>query len=401
MPKDTVMQRPLFLQWGVSTLYGWGVYGLNLLWHWPRVSGASAYYGGQIDLESFSAMDPLRLRALAPALVESSQLKASNAPQMDPAIPFDGVLLHTAGNRPNFTSLLPRAGGRSAKAIGAVIFFEDTMMPDVLEGAGELAMIAAGSTWCEEVLRANGVKNVTTVLQGVDPSLFSPAPRFGALDGRFAIFSGGKLEHRKGQDLVIRAFRAFAQRHAEAILVTAWHSPWPMTAASLNGHPDIAPVVFNAEGAVDSLGWARANGIAEEQFIDLGRLPNHQMARALREMDVAVFPNRCEGGTNLFAMEAMACGLPAIVSDNTGHRDLVGTGAPYVLTRQRPVSVPGTGTDGWGESDIDEIVEALEHVWAHREEAKLRGKACAEAMAQWSWRNQIGRLHQAFAPLCS
>ena len=400
MPKDSVMQQPLFLQWGVSTLYGWGVYGLNLLWHWPKVSGAPAYYGGQIDLESFSAMDPLRLRALAPVLVQSSQLKAANAPEMNPAVKFEGVLLHTAGNRPNFTGLLPRAGGRDARAIGVVIFFEDTILPDVKDGAGALAMIAAGSSWCEEVLRGHGIDNVATVLQGVDPSLFFPGPRFGALEGRFAIFSGGKLEFRKGQDLVMRAFRAFAQRHPEAILVTAWHSPWPQTAKTLNGHPEIAPIVYNAEGQVDSLAWARANGIGEEQFIDLGRIPNHQMARALREMDVALFPNRCEGGTNLVAMEAMACGLPAIVSNNTGHKDLVGTGAPYVLDRQGRVSMPGIGTEGWGESDIDEIVEALEHVWSHREEGKRRGEACAAAMTHWSWRNQISRLHEVFAPLC-
>lgn len=401
MPKDPAIHQPLFFQWGVSTLYGWGVYGLNLLLHWPKVAGAPAYYGGQIDLESFSAMDPLRLRAIAPALVESSQLKARNAPEMDHNTHFDGVLLHTAGNRPKFAPLLPRSGGRSARAIGAVIFFEDTIMPDVTEGCDELAMIVAGSSWCEEVLRANGVKNVTTVLQGVDLSLFSPAPRFGSLDGHFAIFSGGKLEHRKGQDLVILAFRAFAERHPEAILITAWHSPWPMAAASINGLPNIAPVIFTADGRVDSLGWAKANGIREEQFIDLGRVPNHQMARMLQEIDVAVFPNRCEGGTNLVAMESMACGVPTIVSNNTGHKDLVATGAPYVLMRQGAVSVPGAGTDGWGESDVDEIVETLERVWSNREEARLRGKAGADAMAGWSWRHQIGRLHQTLAPHCS
>jgi hypothetical protein len=38
------------------------------------------------------------------------------------------------------------------------------------------------------------------------------------------VFSGGKLEHRKGQDLVIRAFVRFVQRHPDAVLVTAWGS---------------------------------------------------------------------------------------------------------------------------------------------------------------------------------
>jgi glycosyltransferase involved in cell wall biosynthesis len=261
-------------------------------------------------------------------------------------------------------------------------------------------LIVTGSTWCEEILRANGVANVSTVIQGIDPAVFHPAPGSGALEDRFAIFSGGKLEHRKAQDLVLLAFKAFAERHPEAVLVTAWHSPWPIAAVTLNGNSRISPVALAADGTIDMNAWAAANGLSNNQFIDLGAIPNHLMARVLQEMDVAVFPNRCEGGTNLVAMECMACGVPAILSNNTGHKDLVAGGAPYVLTHQGPVASSGLGTDGWGESDVDEIVEALEQVWANREEARRRGMAGAEAMAKLSWRNQIGKLHETLAPLC-
>jgi hypothetical protein len=37
---------------------------------------------------------------------------------------------------------------------------------------------------------------------------------------------GGKLELRKGQDLVVAAFRVFRQRHPEARLIVAWHNSW-------------------------------------------------------------------------------------------------------------------------------------------------------------------------------
>ena len=46
-------------------------------------------------------------------------------------------------------------------------------------------------------------------------------------DDRFVIFSGGKLEYRKGQDIVIAAFKIFQKRHPEALLITAWHNVWP------------------------------------------------------------------------------------------------------------------------------------------------------------------------------
>ena len=47
------------------------------------------------------------------------------------------------------------------------------------------------------------------------------------------------------------------------------------------------------------------DGDTVDAFVDLGWVPNWQMAAILRDMDVGLFPNRCEGGTNLVAMEAM------------------------------------------------------------------------------------------------
>jgi len=393
------MKHPLLFQWSVSTLFGWGVYGLNLLRHWQKVAGTPAYCGGQVYLESLAGMDPLSLLALAPPLVESDRMRLMRAADPGAGTWFDGVVLHALGNRfsggPH-----PSAGGLTGRGTCGAIFFEDTNLPNAVDICNDYALIIAGSTWCEEVLRANGVTNVGTAIQGVDPALFHPAPRSDALEGRFAIFSGGKLEHRKGQDIVLLAFRAFAQRHPEAVLVVAWNSPWPQCAVTVNGNPDISPVTFGSDGTVQLKEWAWANGLGVEQFIDVGAIPNHLMARVLREMDVAVFPNRCEGGTNLVAMECMACGIPTIVSDNTGHKDLVATGAPYALTRQGPVVSAGMGTEGWGESDVDEVVEALERVWADREEARRRGAACAQALTRWTWRNQIGCLRDLMEPLC-
>jgi glycosyltransferase involved in cell wall biosynthesis len=387
------MQHPVLFQWAVSTLFGWGVYGLNLLRHWDKVAGSPAYCGAQIHLESLQGMDPLNLRAIAQKLVDSDQLFRSRMAGGNP--PFSGLVLNSMGNK--FSGGENPARGR---ATAGVTFFEDTDLPNAEQVSKNFDLIVTGSTWNEKMLREAGMTNVATVIQGIDPSLFHPAPRAGTLDGRFAVFSGGKLEFRKGQDLVLLAFRAFAQRHPEAVLVTAWHSPWPAAAQTCNINPRIQPVVFTADGKLDTAAWARVNGIRDEQFIDLGSIPNHLMGRVVREMDVAIFPNRCEGGTNLVAMETMACGVPVIVADNTGQKDLVATGAPYVLSRQGPASFPGWGTREWGESEIDEMVEALEAVWRDREAARAKGLQGAEAMAKWSWRNQIAQLHETLSPLC-
>ncbi|HEV2618928.1 MAG TPA: glycosyltransferase [Acidobacteriaceae bacterium] len=129
----------------------------------------------------------------------------------------------------------------------------------------------------------------------------------------------------------------------------------------------------------------------------LGAIPNALVPQMLREAHVALFPNRAEGGTNLVAMEAMACGIPVVLSANTGHLDLIRSDNCYVLTRQSPVSAANVelGTDGWGESDPEEIVTTLEAIYTDWETAQARAAVAAKQMASHSWRNQIGALFRA------
>ena len=95
-------------------------------------------------------------------------------------------------------------------------------------------------------------------------------------------------------------------------------------------------------------------------------------AQLRAQADVALFPNRCEGGTNLVAMEAMASGIPCILSANTGHMDLINEDNCYPLLKQSEVT-SFTNTKDWGESDVAEVVENLERVYKDRQEARRRG----------------------------
>jgi glycosyltransferase involved in cell wall biosynthesis len=107
-------------------------------------------------------------------------------------------------------------------------------------------------------------------------------------------------------------------------------------------------------------------------------------------MDVAVFPNRGEGGTNLVAMECMACGVPTILSANTGHLDIADPNCCFPLLTQGPVSPggqSGPAIEGWGESSVNEIVEHLERVHSDRKEAARRGAAAASRLADLTWRH--------------
>ena len=95
-----------------------------------------------------------------------------------------------------------------------------------LARARDYDLIVTGSTWNREILEAHGLIHVVNVFQGIDTGLFRLPPtgtkRPSAYPGRFVVFSGGKLEYRKAQDVVIAAFRQFQARRPEALLIFAW-----------------------------------------------------------------------------------------------------------------------------------------------------------------------------------
>ena len=75
----------------------------------------------------------------------------------------------------------------------------------------------------------------------------------------FISSSNGKVEYRKGHDLVLLAFREFSRRHKDAVLVTAWHSPWPQLSAGFQGKLS-HPLELTRDGRIDIKAWVTRNG---------------------------------------------------------------------------------------------------------------------------------------------
>ncbi|MDE5092222.1 MAG: glycosyltransferase family 4 protein, partial [Trichodesmium sp. St18_bin3_1_1] len=277
-----------------------------------------------------------------------------------------------------------------------IIFSENTKFTsEQINRAQAYNLIITGSTWNTNVLESNGIKPLQKVLQGIDQTIFHPAPKSNTFSDRFVIFSGGKLEYRKGQDIVIAAFKIFQKRHPEALLITAWHNFWPQFMAGIEqtgnvvGLPKISP---NKHLQITQ--WLLENDIPSSAVIDVGIIPNYMVGQILREADVAVFTNRCEGGTNLVAMESLACGIPTIISANTGHLDIINDSHCYPLRCQKSVKPTPLfpGVEGWGESDVEEVVEMLEKVYSDPKNAKLKSNAAVNFMQDLTWEKQIQRL---------
>jgi glycosyltransferase involved in cell wall biosynthesis len=64
-------------------------------------------------------------------------------------------------------------------------------------------------------------------------------------------------------------------------------------------------------------------------------------------------------------MECLACGLPVILSANTGHLDLIGRPRVWPLSQS-----PSRSWPGGGESDVEEILERLEHYFTRSDPSK-------------------------------
>ena len=95
-------------------------------------------------------------------------------------------------------------------------------------------------------------------------------------------------------------------------------------------------------------------------------------------------------------MECMACGVPVILSANTGHLDLLQDSTAIPLRKQSPVA--GEGRLEWGNSDVDEMVEALEAVYRDRETVSKRALHGARSMGELTWTNQMNRLGDLLMP---
>ena len=156
-------------------------------------------------------------------------------------------------------------------------------------------------------------------------------------------------------------------------------------------------------GRADAISpWLEANGIPRANVYLLPCVVNRQLPHIIKQADVAVFASRCEGGTNLMAMETLACGIPTLISANTGHLDLLAMGFGHAL----PMGQTGLGeVDSavhraygddslglWGETNPEELLDWWLRIAAERERWCSVGREHAGAVRSLSWRESMRRL---------
>jgi glycosyltransferase involved in cell wall biosynthesis len=198
-----------------------------------------------------------------------------------------------------------------------------------------------------DALSVSGMRlPVATIGQAVDLAPFHDAARHRISRPIRRFLHISSCFPRKGVDVLLKAWaKAFVSDDDVVLVIKTFPNPHNDVEQQLDAlraqHSDMAPVeVINRDAERD------------------------EMASFYADADVMVLPSRGEG-YNLPALEAMAAGLPLIVTGHGGQRDFCGPDqARMIRFRFARSGSHVTGSHSmWVEPDVDDLVAALrEHI---------------------------------------
>lgn len=191
--------------------------------------------------------------------------------------------------------------------------------------------------------------NVVAVPEGVDIELFTPQPA--PNNTRFQFRAGGSLWQRKGLDLLVTAFNQLALPDADLRIKAAPHA---------------------ADVPQSNLG--------DNIFLDRQWMSEPEQVAWFADADCFVAPSRGEGW-GLMPMQAIAMGIPTILSDSSGHREFLSHATLSVKTRQ--VKAPTGGL--WDEVSVADLVETMLYAYQNRHFVKEQAMTNVAQMEQFTW----------------
>jgi glycosyltransferase involved in cell wall biosynthesis len=288
-------------------------------------------------------------------------------------------------NSADFIPLFTQARGRQNLAY---VFFETELTPKSIENAKCFDLVLAGSTWCRDRMRDKGIQNCDVLLQGIDPEVFYPGCKANAGD-RFVVFSGGKFELRKSQDLVLCALKIFQDRHSDVWFINSWHNIWEQSIRMMESSQHIKFEFNPNQTWTDNLlRTYLQNGLDPERIITCGPVPYEHQRQLYMQTDLGIFPNRCEGGTNLVMMEYMACGKPVIASNTSGHKDIITPDNALCLNALRDLNIVDASGDllcRWQEPALEELLAQLEFAYENRTAIAAIGQRAGQDLKGFTW----------------
>jgi len=247
-----------------------------------------------------------------------------------------------------------------------------------VEAARGADRVWAFSTYVREVYRAAGfpVERIAVLPLGVDPAVFRPEGPRHALPGdrRLRLLFVGGTIWRKGADVLLEAWRRAFRADDPVLLVVKEFGQQGVYRGSTRTE-EVRALARGSTGAAPVL-------LIEDELDDAA------LASLYRACDVLVHPYRGEGFA-LPVAEAMACGVPAVVTGGGACDDFCDDASTWRLpARRRAVQPNGYPTLGeaWVlEPDGDALVATLRGLVSDREGIARRGAAARARIAPFTW----------------
>jgi glycosyltransferase involved in cell wall biosynthesis len=119
-------------------------------------------------------------------------------------------------------------------------------------------------------------------------------------------------------------------------------------------------------------------------FIHISHVPNHKLQQYLCSSDAFALVS-IEDGFGCVVTEAMACGLPVIVSDAVGASDLIHEGETGIIVKSR---------------SVDDIMSAIQFLYDYRLSSKLMGEAARLSVSNfYTWQKYASILSSYYLSL--
>ncbi|MEA5470459.1 glycosyltransferase family 4 protein [Spirulina sp. 06S082] len=205
-------------------------------------------------------------------------------------------------------------------------------------------IIVPSTIVARSLLNAGISKDKITVIPFGSPhDYFQPQPK---QDKQFRALFVGRVGARKGVHYLLQAWQKLNLHDAELLLV------------GMNEFGD------------------RYLGQYQEYFRYIPSVPHATLNQYYSSASVFVFPSLVEG-LALVLLEAMACGIPIITTENAGGSDIITDGVEGFIIPIR---------------DVEAIQEKLAWCYAHPQELAEMGKAARQKAEELTWKLYRDRL---------
>jgi glycosyltransferase involved in cell wall biosynthesis len=291
------------------------------------------------------------------------------------------VVLPRREPHPRYPAIALGPIDRVAQVIGskriAYIVWEPTLMPiDKVRVLESMDAVWTPSSWGRQLLINNGLDadKVGVVPEGVDTERFKPAAAPREQSRPFRFLYVGKWEQRKGTEDLVKAFCAEFQADEPVELVLHGWNPYLWD--------------FDMHNSIRRIAGPHAPAIVASH-----PLPDDEMAGLYNSCDAFVLPTRAEAW-GLPITEAMACGLPVIVTEYSAPLDYLDRDCAYLIEVEKMIPVddpffflPGLGE--WAQPDINSLRRLLRHVFENPGEARAKGIRARQRVCNWTWDHAV------------